>query len=47
MQAQTTARTDIMMMGLAIYAILGLLADAMVRLLERRLLTWRRGFTGA
>ena len=47
MQAQTTARTDIMMLGLAIYAILGLLADAMVRLLERRLLTWRRGFTGA
>jgi len=47
MQAQTTDRTDIMMLGLAIYAILGLLADAMVRLLERRLLTWRRGFTGS
>jgi sulfonate transport system permease protein len=47
MQAQTTDRTDIMMLGLAIYAILGLLADAMVRLLERRLLTWRRGFSGA
>jgi sulfonate transport system permease protein len=47
MQAQTTNRTDIMMMGLAIYAILGLLADAFVRLLERRLLSWRRGFAGA
>jgi sulfonate transport system permease protein len=47
MQAQTTDRTDIMMLGLAIYAILGLLADAMVRLLERRLLTWRRGFSGS
>lgn len=47
MQAQTTDRTDIMMLGLAIYAILGLLADALVRLLERRLLTWRRGFSGA
>jgi sulfonate transport system permease protein len=47
MQAQTTDRTDIMMLGLAIYAVLGLLADAMVRLLERRLLTWRRGFSGA
>lgn len=47
MQAQTTDRTDIMMMGLAIYAILGLLADAMVRWLERRLLSWRRGFAGA
>jgi sulfonate transport system permease protein len=47
MQAQTTDRTDIMMMGLAIYAILGLLADALVRLLERRLLSWRRAFAGA
>jgi sulfonate transport system permease protein len=47
MQAQTTNRTDIMMMGLGIYAILGLLTDALVRLLERRLLSWRRGFTGA
>ena len=47
MQAQTTGRTDIMMMGLAIYALLGILADAFVRLLERRLLTWRRGYAGA
>jgi sulfonate transport system permease protein len=47
MQAQTTDRTDIMMMGLAIYAILGLLADTVVRFLERRLLVWRRGFAGA
>jgi sulfonate transport system permease protein len=47
MQAQTTDRTDIMFVGLAIYAVLGLLADLLVRLLERRLLSWRRGFTGA
>jgi sulfonate transport system permease protein len=47
MQAQTTDRTDIMMLGLAIYAVLGLLADALVRLLERRLLSWRRVFEGA
>jgi sulfonate transport system permease protein len=46
MQAQTTDRTDIMFVGLAIYAILGLLADVLVRLLERRLLAWRRGFQG-
>ena len=46
MQAQTTDRTDIMFLGLAIYAILGLLADMFVRLLERRLLGWRRGFDG-
>lgn len=46
-QAQTTNRTDIMFLCLAIYAVLGLLADAIVRLLERRLLAWRRGFAGA
>jgi sulfonate transport system permease protein len=47
MQAQTTNRTDIMCLCLAIYAILGILADAIVRLLERYLLVWRRGFKGA
>jgi sulfonate transport system permease protein len=45
-QAQSTDRTDIMFLCLAIYAILGLLADVVVRLLERSLLTWRRGFAG-
>jgi sulfonate transport system permease protein len=47
MQAQTTDRTDIMFVGLAIYAVLGLMADLLVRLLERRLLSWRHGFTGS
>jgi len=46
-QAQTTDRTDIMFGCLAIYAILGLLADALVRFLERTLLAWRHGFRGA
>ena len=46
-QAQTTDRTDIMFLCLAIYAILGLVADAIVRLLERQLLAWRRGFAGS
>ncbi len=46
-QAQTTNRTDIMFLCLAIYAVLGVLADAIVRLLERTLLAWRRGFKGA
>jgi sulfonate transport system permease protein len=46
-QAQTTDRTDIMFLCLAIYAIFGLLADAIVRTLERYLLAWRRGFQGA
>jgi sulfonate transport system permease protein len=47
MQAQTTNRTDIMCLCLAIYAILGIIADGIVRVLERYLLGWRRGFTGA
>jgi sulfonate transport system permease protein len=46
-QAQTTNRTDIMFLCLAIYAVLGVFADAIVRLLERTLLAWRRGFKGA
>jgi sulfonate transport system permease protein len=46
-QAQTTDRTDIMFLCLAIYAVVGLLADALVRLLERTLLTWRTAFRGA
>lgn len=46
-QAQTTDRTDIMFLCLAIYAIVGLLADALVRMLERYLLAWRNGFRGA
>jgi sulfonate transport system permease protein len=47
MQAQTTNRTDIMCLCLAIYAVLGIVADAIVRLLERYLLAWRLGFKGA
>jgi sulfonate transport system permease protein len=46
-QAQTTDRTDIMFLCLAIYAIVGLIADALVRLLERVLLSWRAAFAGA
>jgi sulfonate transport system permease protein len=46
-QAQTTNRTDIMFLCLGIYAILGLLTDVIVRVLERTLLRWRRGFAGA
>jgi sulfonate transport system permease protein len=45
-QAQTTDRTDIMFLCLAIYAIVGLLADALVRVLEGGLLAWRNGFKG-
>jgi sulfonate transport system permease protein len=47
MQAETTDRTDIMFLGLAIYALLGIGADLFVRLLERRLLSWRHSFKGS
>jgi len=46
-QAQAWYRTDIIVLGLVIYALLGLVADNIVRLLERRLLAWRGGFGGA
>lgn len=46
MQAQSTNRTDIMFVGLAIYATLGVVVDIAVRTLESRLLAWRRGFQG-
>lgn len=46
-QAQGWNRTDIIMMGVALYGLLGLTSDALVRLLERWLLAWRQGFEGA
>jgi sulfonate transport system permease protein len=46
-EARAWYRTDIIVVGLVVYAVLGLLTDALIRGLERRLLAWRRGFTGA
>jgi sulfonate transport system permease protein len=40
--ARDFLRTDVIVVGLVIYALLGLLTDALVRLLERRALAWRR-----
>jgi sulfonate transport system permease protein len=45
-EARSWYRTDIIVMGLAVYGLLGLVADGIVRLLERSLLAWRRGFVG-
>ena len=39
--ARDFLRTDVIVVGLLVYAILGLAADALVRLGERRLLAWR------
>ncbi|HEX4790711.1 MAG TPA: ABC transporter permease [Actinospica sp.] len=46
-QAQTYLQTDQVFVGLAIYSILGLLADQFVRVLERVLLRWRPGYEAA
>lgn len=44
--AREFLRTDIIFVVLVVYAALGLLTDQIVRLVERRTLAWRRGFTG-
>lgn len=40
--ARNYAQTDVMLVGLVIYAILGLASDAIVRLIQSRALVWRR-----
>lgn len=39
--ARDFLRTDVIVVGLVVYAILGLVTDALVRLLERKALRWR------
>ena len=41
MDARDFLRTDIIIVGLLIYAILGLTTDAIVRIVERHALAWR------
>ncbi|WP_424813408.1 ABC transporter permease [Roseococcus sp. YIM B11640] len=41
MDAREFLRTDIILVGLLVYALLGLGADQLVRLIERRALAWR------
>jgi sulfonate transport system permease protein len=45
-QARAFLRTDVIVVGLAVYGILGLVSNALVRLLERRVLRWQTGFEG-
>jgi sulfonate transport system permease protein len=42
--AQDFLQNNIIMVALIVYAILGVLADTLVRLLERKVLTWRSEF---
>ncbi|HEY0581805.1 MAG TPA: ABC transporter permease, partial [Chloroflexota bacterium] len=39
--AREFLRTDVVVVGLVVYAVLGLATDYLVRLLERRALRWR------
>lgn len=42
--ARTYAETEVIVVGMVLYAILGLSSDLAVRAIERRLLSWRRTF---
>lgn len=44
--AREFLRTDIIVVGLVVYSLLGLLTDALVRLVEQRVLVWRGAFAG-
>jgi sulfonate transport system permease protein len=45
-QAESLSQTNVIILGVVLYGLLGLLGDIAVRLLERTLLGWRRGFEG-
>ncbi|GLZ80658.1 ABC transporter permease [Actinorhabdospora filicis] len=40
--ARTYGQTDVIIVGLVLYGLLGLLSDGLVRLIQRRALSWRR-----
>ncbi|MER5447388.1 ABC transporter permease [Streptomyces sp. NPDC002766] len=41
-QAQNYGRSDVILVGLLVYGVFGLVSDSAVRLVERRVLSWRR-----
>ncbi|MET0416461.1 MAG: ABC transporter permease, partial [Actinoplanes sp.] len=43
MEAREFSQTDVVVLGLFVYALLGLLSDVLLRTVERRALAWRRG----
>jgi sulfonate transport system permease protein len=47
MEAREFSQTDIVVVGLFVYAGLGLLSDLLLRAVERRALAWRRGLVAA
>jgi sulfonate transport system permease protein len=44
-QAQLYAQTDVIIVGLVVYGLFGFASDALLRLVERRVLAWRRTLT--
>ena len=47
MEAREFSQTDVVVLGLFVYAALGLLSDLLLRAMERRALGWRRGLRAA
>ncbi|WP_394097678.1 ABC transporter permease subunit [Xanthobacter versatilis] len=47
MDAREFLRTDVVVLTIVIYALIGVAADSLARLLERRLLAWHPNFGGA
>ncbi|HKY15949.1 MAG TPA: ABC transporter permease [Microthrixaceae bacterium] len=45
-EARAFGQTDVLVVALVTFGVLGILSDAFVRLLERNLLSWRRSFSG-
>ncbi|MET9500765.1 ABC transporter permease [Streptomyces sp. NPDC006622] len=41
-QAQNYGQSDVILVGLVVYGVFGLASDSVVRLIERRVLSWRR-----
>lgn len=41
-QARTYGQTEVVLVGLIVYGVLGFSSDALVRLIERRVLSWRQ-----
>ena len=44
-QAQNYGQTDVIVLGLLIYGVFGFASDSVVRLIERRVLSWRRSLS--
>ncbi|MGW0843586.1 ABC transporter permease [Streptomyces sp. NPDC002787] len=45
-QAQNYGQSDVILVGLVVYGIFGLVSDSAGRLIERRVLSWRRTLSG-